>query len=88
MPNLNKVDQSAAEHATDFTPPNYNIWKQQEKTSRSSNFGNSEIWWVDNLLYLYTKPFDVILDAHAKCRYPPIPKNQVIPAKKVLISPS
>jgi hypothetical protein len=42
LPNLNKVDQSAAEHATDFTPPIYNIWKQQEKTNGSSHFGNSE----------------------------------------------
>ena len=59
---LAKSDQSAAEHATDFTPPIYNIWKQQEKTAGSSHFGNSEVRWVDNLLYLYTKPFDVVLD--------------------------
>lgn len=62
LPNLNKPDQSSAEHATDFTPPIYNIWKQQEKTAGSSHFGNSEVRWVDNLLYLYTKPFDVVLD--------------------------
>lgn len=60
--NLAKVQQSAAEHATDFTPPIYNIWKQQEKTSGSSHFGNSEVRWVDNLLYLYTKPFDIVVD--------------------------
>ena len=65
LPNLNKVDQSAAEHATDFTPPIYNIWKQQEKTNGSSHFGNSEVRWLDNLLYLYTKPFDVVLDPFA-----------------------
>ena len=65
LPNLNKVDQSAAEHATDFTPPIYNIWKQQEKTNGSSHFGNSEVRWVDNLLYLYTKPFDIVLDPFA-----------------------
>lgn len=65
LPNLNKVDQSAAEHATDFTPPIYNIWKQQEKTNGSSHFGNSEVRWVDNLLYLYTTPFDVVLDPFA-----------------------
>ena len=50
LPKLDKVDQSAAEHATDFTPPIYNIWKQQEKTKGSSHFGNSEVRWVDNLL--------------------------------------
>ena len=65
LPKLDKVDQSAAEHATDFTPPIYSIWKQQEKTNGSSHFGNSEVRWVDNLLYLYTKPFDIVVDPFA-----------------------
>jgi hypothetical protein len=62
---LNESDQSAAKHATDFRPPLYNIWKQQEKTAGSSHFGNSEVRWLDNLLYLYTKPFDVVVDPFA-----------------------
>ena len=62
---LAKTEVSHAEHATDFTPPIYNIWKQQEKTNGSSHFGNSEVRWVDNLLYLYTKPFDMVLDPFA-----------------------
>lgn len=61
----NKPDRAAAEHATDFSPPIYNIWKQQEKTSGSSHFGNSEVRWLDNLLYLYTDPFDVVVDPFA-----------------------
>jgi hypothetical protein len=28
MAELPKSDKSAAEHATDFTPPIYNVWKQ------------------------------------------------------------
>lgn len=59
---LAKNEQSAAEHATDFEPPIYNIWKQQEKTAGASHFGNSEVRWVDNLLYLYTSPFDIVVD--------------------------
>jgi ParB-like chromosome segregation protein Spo0J len=59
---LAKTDKSSAEHTTDFTPPLYNIWKQQEKTSGASHFGNSEVRWVDNLLYLYTQPFDAVVD--------------------------
>ena len=43
---LAKTDQLSAEHATDFAPPIYNIWKQQEKTKGSSHFGNSEVRWV------------------------------------------
>lgn len=62
---LNKSDRAAADHATDFDSPIYNIWKQQEKTRGSSHFGNSEIRWLDNLLYLYTKPFNVIVDPFA-----------------------
>ena len=57
--------KSTANHLTDFEPPIYNIWKQQEKSEGSNHYGNSEVKWVDNLLYLYTKPFDVVIDPFA-----------------------
>ncbi len=60
-----KSHRSAAEHATDFDPPIYNIWKQQTKTTGSSHFGNSETRWLDNLLYIYTDPFDMVVDPFA-----------------------
>lgn len=63
--NLAKNHKSAAEHATEFEVPIYNIWKKQEKTAGSSHFGNSEVQWLDNLLYLYTKPFDIVVDPFA-----------------------
>ena len=62
---LNKSERAAAEHATDFDPPIYNVWKQQEKTKGNDHFGNSEVRWLDNLLYLYTSPFDVVIDPFA-----------------------
>lgn len=62
---LNKSEAASAGHATDFDVPIYNIWKQQEKSSGSSHFGNSESRWLDNLLYLYTSPFDVVIDPFA-----------------------
>jgi len=62
---LDKSDLADAEHATDFEIPIYNVWKQQEKTKGSKHFGNSEIRWLDNLLYLYTQPFDVVIDPFA-----------------------
>jgi len=65
LDSLSKSDQATAEHATDFEVPIYNIWKQQTKSEGSSHFGNSESRWVDNLLYLYTKPFDVVVDPFA-----------------------
>lgn len=63
--NLAESHKAAASHVTDFDPPIYNVWKQQEKTPGSSHFGNSEIKWLDNLLYLYTNPFDVVIDPFA-----------------------
>jgi DNA modification methylase len=65
LPNLNKSNLANAEHATDFEPPIYNVWKQQEKTKGSTHFGNSEVRWLDNLLYLYTNPLDVVVDPFA-----------------------
>lgn len=59
---LESSQKAAASHATDFQPPIYNVWKQQEKTAGSSHFGNSDVRWVDNLLYMYTKSFDVVID--------------------------
>jgi hypothetical protein len=61
----NRMHKSLAEHASDFAPPIYNVWRQREKTAGSSHFGNSEVRWLDNLLYLYTKPFDVVVDPFA-----------------------
>ncbi len=65
LPKLNKSDKAAAEHAIDFQIPLYNVWKQQVKTKGINHFGNTEIRWVDNLLYLYTNPFDVVVDLFA-----------------------
>jgi hypothetical protein len=48
-----------------YHPPIYNVWKQQDRSDQVSHFGNSEIDWLDNLLYLYTKPFDVVIDPFA-----------------------
>jgi hypothetical protein len=62
---LPPVNKAAAEHATDFEAPIYNVWKQQDKTPGGKHFGNSEVRWVDNLLYLYTQPFDVVVDPFA-----------------------
>jgi DNA methylase/ParB/Sulfiredoxin domain len=62
---LSGMDKANADHAADFSPPIYNVWKQQEKTPGLSHFGNSEVRWVDNLLYLYTQPFDTVVDPFA-----------------------
>lgn len=55
-------NEGSATHSADFEVPIYNVWKQQTKSEGSEHFGNSEVTWVDRLLYLYTKPFDVVVD--------------------------
>ncbi len=55
----------AANHQTDFTPPIYSVWKVQNKSNTTNHFGNSEAARVDNLLYLYTNPFDIVVDPFA-----------------------
>lgn len=62
---LTKEQVASADHAIEFDAPIYNVWKQQDKTLASEHFGNSEVRWVDNLLYLYTQPFDIVVDPFA-----------------------
>lgn len=49
----------------DFETPIYNIWTFTKKSNSVSHFGNSEQRIVDNLLYLYTNPFDIVVDPFA-----------------------
>jgi biotin operon repressor len=48
-----------------YKPPIYNIWKQQHRSQGITHPGNSEEAWLDHLLYLYTQPFDIVIDPFA-----------------------
>jgi hypothetical protein len=52
----------------DFTRPLYDVWKLKEKTNSTSHFGNSEVTFTDNLLYMYTKPFDIVVDPFGRAK--------------------
>jgi transposase len=52
-------------NAHDFTPPLYNVWRQRTKTDGVDHHGNSEVRWLENLLYLYTAPADIVVDPFA-----------------------
>ncbi len=52
-------------HSDDYKIPIYNVWKVQIKTNKTSHYGNTEATWLDNLLYLYTNPFDIVIDPFA-----------------------
>jgi DNA modification methylase len=63
---IEKRDLFRANHIDEeYKPPIGNIWTKAKKTNEVSHFGNSEITWLDHLLYFYTKPFDVVVDPFA-----------------------
>lgn len=49
----------------DWKPPLYDVWKVQDKSNKVGHFGNTEATWVDYLVYLYTRPFDIVVDPFA-----------------------
>ncbi len=59
---LQKSDKPSATHQTDFTIPLYNVWKYKECAEQSEHSGKTNVKIVDNLLYLYTEPLDVVVD--------------------------
>jgi hypothetical protein len=58
-------NRKAAIHQKDFTVPLYSAQKQQEKSDGVEHFGNTDPVFLDRLLYLYTKPFEIVVDPFA-----------------------
>lgn len=59
-----------------FVAPLYNVWSYGAKTNKAKHFGNSEQRILENLLYRFTQPFDIVVDPFAGggstidvCRY-------------------
>lgn len=46
-------------------PPIYNVWKVQNKSNKTNHFGNSEQAWVENLLFKFSKPGEIVVDPFA-----------------------
>ncbi len=63
LPNPVKVPATYSE--IDWTPPIYNVWTFAKSTNQVEHYGNSEQRILDNLLYLYTEPFDIVVDPFA-----------------------
>ena len=63
LPKLVKL--SALYQEADFNPPLYTAWTFAKKSNEVSHYGNSEQRILDNLIYLYTQPFDIVLDPFA-----------------------
>lgn len=60
------ANKAKGEYADEsFEAPLYNVWRFHKNSHDVKHFGNSEVRIVDNLLYLYTKPFDIVVDPFA-----------------------
>lgn len=45
-----------------WKPPIYNIWSYGKKSNETGHFGNTEQNIVENLLWAYTQPLDIVID--------------------------
>jgi len=45
-----------------WKPPIYNVWSFAKKTNETEHFGNTEQRIVENLLWAYTQPLDIVID--------------------------
>jgi predicted transcriptional regulator len=59
--NSSKTAQSA-NFQNDFNIPIYNVWTFGKTTNKTEHFGQTEQRILENLLYLYTEPFDIVVD--------------------------
>ncbi|KKM71123.1 hypothetical protein LCGC14_1433840 [marine sediment metagenome] len=46
----------------DFKPLIYNIWNLHSEDSDNTHFGKFPFTFMENIIYYYTKPFDVVFD--------------------------
>lgn len=85
---LPKATKAAADHATDFDPPIYNIWKQQEKTAAFGPLRQQRGRYHDPLrLRRAMKPLDEFLSAAASaCDLSPIGERSVLAPCRIVAS--
>jgi len=61
----NNTKYSKILQMTDFSPFLYNIWNSKEGNNDTKHFGQFPPIFMENLLYYYTEPFDVVYDPFA-----------------------
>lgn len=63
LDNWQKVAQTSSRFDdADWKPQLYNIWNFAKLSNSTGHFGNTEQGIVDQLLYMYTEPFDIVVD--------------------------
>jgi predicted transcriptional regulator len=61
----NSLKLAAAYQDADWQPPLYDVWTMARNNNETKHFGNTAVEFVDNLLYTFTEPFDVVIDPFA-----------------------
>jgi len=56
---------SALYQDADWQPPLYDIWNVAKNTSAVKHYGNTASEFVDNLVYTFTDPFEIVIDPFA-----------------------
>lgn len=59
---INNVQMTEIYNFRNFEPQVYTIWNFSKATNEVRHFGNIPPEIIDNLLWFYTKPFDVVFD--------------------------
>src|SRR5690606_3819917 len=59
-PNVKKLKANFQE--PEWQPPLYNIWTFHKNNNKTKHFGNTAVEIVDRLLYMFTKPFEIVVD--------------------------
>ena len=57
--------QQKIQNLLEFNPFLYNVWNVSSINNEYKHFGNFPIEFMENLLYYYTKPFDIVYDPFA-----------------------
>jgi hypothetical protein len=65
IPELEKLKIFSEYREPDWKPPLYDVWTAASASNKTRHFGMSEASFVDNLLYMYTEPFDIVVDPFA-----------------------
>jgi len=66
FPNLEKMKRINANFEdAEFETPLYNVWNFLKVSNNVDHFGKSEQRILENLIYSYTQPFDIVVDPFA-----------------------
>ena len=61
----NPIKLAAMYQDADWQPPLFDVWTASRNNNAVKHYGNTAAEFVDNLLYTFTDPFDIVIDPFA-----------------------